>query len=488
MKQFAFLILTLIAGGFLVKTSSAKAINPNLAIHQAMDEISVQLAQDGAAVGLIPLTSNQVNLNVVCEILTRLLAARLLVHAGDRFIGMDGIDSRDFPTDNGLLSIPQAKKYGKILQCVQLLTGRIVQKHSHSAIHGTLFLWDTATGYLKHFVELQFTLSGSFTFATAETLQANDNPYRLKWKGLPDKKLTVLALDVADASGDGYNELILAEAKQIKTLRWNGGDFDKRTNLADIQYQDDQSPITDRERRTMFSADQDGNDRDELYIGSLLDVTWRVEWVAYDRASVSEHSPMLVAHGADFFLAAKIAANSSNYGADSTVFLVRNTEGNQGTQPSALSVNYHSIAPRILNANSSNRSGDIVMIDSDGHLRAYHIDPQTARLLWQTPPLFGERIAVGNLNGDAVFEIATSLSATAEVQSGEFQDQFVILENRHGLYTIVWKSPLLDGKIVDLKIDDADNDDRNEVVLCLRNRNGSQIRLYAATEYLDQEQ
>ena len=485
MRQPYLLLFALITGLALASASGAAATNINLAIHQAVEEINMQLPQDGTSVGLVPLACKQTNLNTAGEILTRMLAARLLVHVGDSFVGIDGIDWRDFPTDNGLLSIPQTKKYGRILRCGQLLTGRIVQKQPHLPIHGTLFLWDTATGYLKHFVELQFTLSGSFTSSTAETLQADYNLYRLKWKGLPNRKLAVLALDVADVNGDGYNELILAEAKQIETLQWNGGDFDKRTNLVGIQYQKDESPITDREWRTMLSADQDGNDRDELYIGSPPGVTWRVEWVADDRASVSKHSPMLVAHGADFFLAAKIPANSSNYRADSTVFLIRNAEGNQGTQPSALSVNYHSIAPRILNADPSNRSGEIVMIDSDGHLRAYHIDPQTARLLWQTPPLFGERITVGDLDGDAVFEIATSLNETAGVQSGEFQDQFVILGNRHGLYTIVWKSPLLDGKIVDLKIDDADNDDRNEVVLCLRNRSGSQIRLYAATDYLD---
>ncbi|MDE0043375.1 MAG: hypothetical protein OXT74_15155, partial [Candidatus Poribacteria bacterium] len=410
---------------------------------------------------------------------------QLAVHAGNRFIGLDEINWRDFPTENGLLSIPKAKKYGKILRCGPLLTGRIIQRQSDPSVHGTLFLWDTATGYLIHIIELQFTLSASSTFPTVETTEVDAKSYRLKWKGLSNQNLAVLALDVADVNGDGYNELILAEAKQIKTLRWNGGDFDKRTNLAEIQYQDDQSPITDRERRTMLSADQDGNDRDELYIGSPPDVTWRVEWLGDNRASVSKHSPMLIAHGADFFLAAKTATDSSNYEANSTVFLVRNAKGNQGTQPSALSVNYHSVAPRILNAISSDRSGEIVMVDSEGHLRAYRIDLQTARLLWQTPPLFGEGIAIGDLDGDAAFEIATSLSAPMEVQNGELRDQFVILENRHGLYTIVWKSPLLDGKIVDLKIDDADNDDSNEVVLCLRNRRGSQIRLYAATEYLD---
>ena len=52
-------------------------------------------------------------------------------------------------------------------------------------------------------------------------------------------------------------------------------------------------------------------------------------------------------------------------------------------------------------------------------------------------------------------------------------DQFVVLEKRDGLYAIAWKSSLLDGKIVDLKIGDSDNDDRDELILCLRNRSGS---------------
>lgn len=485
MRQLSVIFLILITGNFQVKISSATATDTNLAIHRAVEEISMQLPQDDSSVGLLPLTSNQTNLNTACDILTRMLAARMLVHAGDRFIGIDGIDLRDFPTDNGLLSIPQTKKYGRILRCEQLLTGRIVRKGSHLPVHGTLFLWDTATGYLRYVVDLPLTLSASFTYSTAGALQVDESPYHVKWKGLPDKNLAVLALDVADFNGDGYNELVLTEAKQIKVLQWNSIGFDRHTSLADVQYQEGESPVTDRERRTILSADQDENDRDELYIGSPPNVTWRVEWIEDSQASVSKHSPMLIAHGTDFFLAAKTMTNPSNYAAGSTVFVIQDSRGNQGTQPSALLVDFHSVAPRILNANSANRSGEIVMIDVYGHLRMYHINPQTARLLWQTPPLFGEGIAVGDLNGDDIPEIAATLNVPAELQNGEPHDQFVILGKRHGLYTIAWRSPLFDGKIVDLKIDDADNDDKNELILCLRSRSGSQIRLYAATKYLD---
>ncbi len=484
MKQ-TYLLLALITGIVQATVSGASATNTNLEINRAVEEINGKLKGDDTSVGLVPLTSTQTALGTAGEILTRMLAARLLCHTGDRFIGIDGIDWSDFPTDDGLLSIPQTKRYGRILRCGQLLTGRIVQKHPHLPVHGTLFLWDTATGYLEHIVDLQLTLSASLAFTTPETREVDDCPYYLKWKGLPDRNLAVLALDVADVDGDGYNELALAEAKQLSILQWYSIGFDRLTSLKEIQYQEDELPITDRERRTMLSADQDGNDRDELYIGSPPDVTWQVGWIENDQASVSKFSPMLVAHATDFFLAAKTATNHSNYEASSTVFVIRDARGNQGTQPSALRVDYHSIAPRILKADPSNRSGEIVMVDSEGHLKMYYINPQTSRLLWQTPPLFGEGIAVGDLDGDDTPEIAATLTVPTEIQNGGLYDQFAILGEGEGLYTIAWKSPLLDGKIVDLKIDDADNDDRNEVVLCIRNRSGSQIRLYAATNNLD---
>ena len=45
-----------------------------------------------------------------------------------------------------------------------------------------------------------------------------------------------------------------------------------------------------------------------------------------------------------------------------------------------------------------------------------------------------------------------------------------------------WRSPLLNGQIVDMKIADADNDDLPELIICLRNQKGSQIQFYAITE------
>ena len=64
----------------------------------------------------------------------------------------------------------------------------------------------------------------------------------------------------------------------------------------------------------------------------------------------------------------------------------------------------------------------------------------------------------------------------------ELSDQFIILEKKGDLYVESWRSPLLDGQIVDMKIADADNDDLPELIICLRSQKGSQIQLYVATE------
>ncbi|MDE0041452.1 MAG: hypothetical protein OXT74_05415, partial [Candidatus Poribacteria bacterium] len=75
MRQL-YLLLALTTGFVLAGASGGAAANINLAIHQAAEEISTQLSQDDVSVGLIPLTSNEINLNTTCEILTRMLAVQ----------------------------------------------------------------------------------------------------------------------------------------------------------------------------------------------------------------------------------------------------------------------------------------------------------------------------------------------------------------------------------------------------------------------------
>ena len=87
---------------------------------------------------------------------------------------------------------------------------------------------------------------------------------------------------------------------------------------------------------------------------------------------------------------------------------------------------------------------------------------------------------IGDLNGDGTPEIVGTVKNLPSTR--EFSDQFIILEQKGDLYVEGWRSPLLDGQIVDMKIADADNDDLPELVVCLRGPEGSQIQLYAVTK------
>ena len=110
---------------------------------------------------------------------------------------------------------------------------------------------------------------------------------------------------MADVGSDGFNELIVAEGRRTKALRWNGFGFGDHPDLTEIQYRGDDAPISDRERRTMLATAQDESDRDAIYISSPPNLAWRLEWKVNDQTSVSRHAPMFVAHGGNLFIAAK---------------------------------------------------------------------------------------------------------------------------------------------------------------------------------------
>ena len=208
MKQPSFIFLILIAACLLAKTSGAKPTNPNLAIRQAAEEICMQLPQDDSAIGLIPLTSRQADLKAgvrhpdahACGAIGRACRGALHRHRR-RWIGVI------FPRATGYCQSLGPKRYGNALKCKRLLTGRLSQVKPHQPVQGTLFLWDTTTGYLDYYVEFKTILSVSSSIFSAPSPPGEEDPYHLKWKGLPDKDLACLALEVADVNGDGYNEL-----------------------------------------------------------------------------------------------------------------------------------------------------------------------------------------------------------------------------------------------------------------------------------------
>ena len=464
-------------------TLAAPPTDPNLAVREVVQEISGQLPKDSTRVALIPLTPMHPELMAVSRVLTSMLASRLAIGNNDRFVGIDRTDWHRFHTGYNLLSAnpKQVQRYGKILMGQWLITGHVTRQ-SNLSISVNLFLWDTDNGYLKHLTNFQLPPSSLLAALDATTYPANHQPYHRN--GLSYRGNLVLATEVADVDGDGFYELIIADEQWLRALVWNGMGFRKHPTLPELRYDDEQTPILAHAHRILFAVNRDGNRRDVIYISRPPNRTWKVEWSAEARPTVVPQRPMFLAHGEDFFIAAETAVHQLDYIGKSTVCFEWRADGTLLSQPCPLPVDYHSVATDVMGGDSDARSGEIFVVDLEGHLQAYQVDLNTTILSWQTPPLFGEGVAVGDLNGDDIPEIVVTTGNTENQPDGELYDQFVILEKKSELYTVGWTSNFLNGKIVDLKIGDANNDDRNELILVLRNRQGSQILLYVASDLL----
>jgi hypothetical protein len=272
--------------------------------------------------------------------------------------------------------------------------------------------------------------------------------------------------------------VIVADEKHVKVLKWSGVDLWKHLDLSDIQYGTDETPVLARPRRVMLAADRNGDDRDEIYIGIPSNLTQQVEWGVDKEVTTFAEDAVFLAQGGERLIFGKTDANQLTYRGQLTSCWVWRLGKIHLKHPCPLPVDYHSIAARAVAMDRS--TSEVAVIDLEGHLQIYHIDNNTTLLSWQTPPIFGEGIAIGDLNGDGTPEIVGTVKNLPSTL--EFSDQFIILEQKGDLYVEGWRSPLLDGRIVDMKIADADNDDLPELIICLRSQEGSQIQFYAVTE------
>ena len=368
------------------------------------------------------------------------------------------------------------KQYGKSLACRWLITGHITKLDL--VVNLNLFLWDVKTGYLRYVANRQLSpvaaLAGLYTTAP----DANFQPYFLKWQSLPEVDHFALAIEISDPDGDGFNEVLVADEKHVKILKWSGVDLWKHPDLSDAQYGTDETPVLARPRRIMLAADRNENDRDEIYIGIPPNLTQRVEW---GRGQGDNDFRRRLGMSRPRWRAANLwetDANQLTYRGQLTSCWVWRMGKIHLKHPCPLPVDYHSIATHVGAIDRS--KSEVAVVDLEGHLQIYHIDNNTTQLSWQTPPIFGEGVTIGDLNGDGTPEIVGTVKNLPSAL--EFSDQFIILEQKGDLYVEGWRSSLLDGRIVDMKIADADNDDLPELIVCLRNQKGSQIQFYAVTE------
>ncbi len=449
----------------------------NLAIAGIAGEVIAELPQDSseAGIALIPLNTTEPDLKTVSRILTSLLASQLTEAIGEALIGSGRLDWRQYPTDGSLLTPEQVKQYGKSLACRWLITGHIARLDL--VVNLNLFLWDVKTGYLRYVANRQLSpvaaLAGLYTTAP----DANFQPYFLKWQSLPEANYFALAIEVSDPDGDGFNEVLVADEKYVKVLKWARVDLWEHPDLSDAQYGTDETPVLARPQRIMLAADRDENERDEIYIGITPNLTQRIEWGEDTEVTTFAENSVLLAQGGERLIFGETDADQLTYRGQLTRCWVWRMGKIHLKHPCPLPVDYHSIATHVVAIDRS--TSEVAVVGLEGHLQIYHIDNNTTHLSWQTPPIFGEGVAIGDLNGDSTPEIVGTVKNLPSTL--DFSDQFIILEQKGDLYVEAWRSPLLNGQIMDMKIADADNDDLPELVVCLRSQKGSQIQFYAVT-------
>ena len=450
----------------------------NLAIAGIAGEIIEKLPKDSGEDGvtLIPLNTTEPDLKTVSRVLTSLLASQLTEAIGETLIGSERLDWRQYPTDGSLLTSEQVKQYGTSLGSQWLITGQITKLDR--VVNLNLFLWDVKTGHLRYVANRQLSPVSALVGLYTTAPNTNFQPYFLKWQSLPEVDYFALAIEVSDPDGDGFNEVIVADEKHLKVLKWSRIDLWEHPDLSDAQYGTDETPVLARPRRIMLTADRNGNDRDEIYIGIPPNLTQQVEWGEDGEVTTFAEDSVLLAQGGERLIFGETDPNQLIYRGQLTSCWVWRMGKIHLKHPCPLPVDYHSIATHVVEIDRP--TSEVAVVDLEGHLQIYHIDNNTTQLSWQTPPIFGEGIAIGDLNRDGTPEIVGTVKNLPS--NLEFADQFIILEQQGDLYVEGWRSPILDGRIVDLKIADADNDDLPELIICLRNQRGSQIQFYAVTE------
>ena len=450
----------------------------NLAIAGIADEVIEKLPKDSgeAGIALIPLNTTEPDLKTVSRILTSLLASQLIEAIGEALIGSEHLDWRQYPTDGSLLTPEQVKQYGKSLACRWLITGHIARLDL--VVNLNLFLWDVKTGYLRYVANRQLSPVAALAGLYRTAPDANFQPYFLKWQSLPETDYFALAIEVSDPDGDGFNEVLVADEKHVKVLKWARVDLWEHPDLSDVQYGADETPVLARPQRIMLAADRDENERDEIYIGITPNLTQRIEWGEDTEVTTFAENSVLLAQGGERLIFGETDADQLTYRGQLTRCWVWRMGKIHLKHPCPLPVDYHSIATHVVAIDRS--TSEVAVVGLEGHLQIYHIDNNTTQLSWQTPPIFGEGVAIGDMNGDSTPEIVGTVKNLPSTL--DFSDQFIILEQKGDLYVEAWRSPLLNGQIMDMKIADADNDDLPELVVCLRSQKGSQIQFYAVTK------
>lgn len=449
----------------------AKSVDYNQKIADLVEEIEsrcISTKYPNSSVVLLPISSQQQRLTAVCQLFTGLISSQMSKKLHNRFQLASDLK---ISITNGMLSTYQLKRCTDVLDFQILLTGDV--REVNNTINLNLFVWDAKKEYVVYFTSLQLNKSISLDVLSYEKTESIE-PYYLKWQGRPHLQTYYTAIAVSDIDGNGLNELVLSDGIRLDVMIYEEYGFWKLYSKVESFYS----------KVIMLAADNNSNHYDELYVAVQNEGTKVFEWknselefiakheVEFPGESSSQRDFMIVARNKSEFIATyPLTAKRDYFSGEKTLIFRLKDSKIESSKPCPIPVDYHSIAFNFVDNTSEPKCA---VIDEFGHLRIYKPDLLEPELIYQSLPVFGKGIAVGDLDSNGINEIVTTSGKSDQY------DKFFIIEWDNGLYTKKWESPQLDGQIADLVIADADNDDNPELLVCIQKESGTRILLYSA--------
>jgi hypothetical protein len=271
-------------------------------------------------------------------------------------------------------------------------------------------------------------------------------------------------MSVADVDGDKINEIVLLSEDEIKILTWDGFGFVERLTTKYVDTS--QLQRNQRDIRTLFALDSDGDDCDEIFV-SVPDketTVWKLEKDSL--VKIQSLQPTLLLNQKDIMIFGSLKQNK-NYFSGQVTYKISKTDSSRTDQ--ILPADYYSIG--ISDINSADGK-EWITVDTENIMNVYteNMDP-----LWKSTMNFGSGIAIADLDKNNINEIII----TSAIPQGK-EDCLIILEWDGNTYAKKWESKAINGSITAICVGDPNNDGVDELITAIYNQGKSEILFYTA--------
>ena len=482
--RFSIFPLFAITAILLLHPTNIIAQNINESAAEIVKDIwdkRLKFIQTDEPIGVIPLQSSKPELLSAGRIFFSLIKAQLESVYNLNLVTPENLADLKIPFDYRGHLDQQAKRVGKLLGCKAFITGQI--EDIGASLNVNLFVWNATTGTISYVADTQLRKDAALTALLQPYIGGRLEPYALKWRG-DIAADNVHAITVGDVNGDGQNELILATDDKLKVLAWKWIRF-WDTSLKNFTYLHKPHQLKSGQRniRTLYMADLDGNDRDEIYLSIPPAKTHRVEWQDNSPKAVELSRKYMFLHvGSNGITGSRFLEYRGCFSGEQTARLAVRKGAINAAEKQAIASDYNSLN---IGSTDDDDEPEVVVVDHLGHVKIFTQSATQLNLVYQSNPIFGVGLAIIDLDGNGINEIVCSAGTYESSVHGvnrPFQDNIFVLEWDGDTYSKKWKSQTFEGSITDFTAADVDNDDILELVVCVRTRIGIEIRLYAANK------